>query len=691
MTNIKEQFDADKAKLLSQTTKYLKNNISAQDISPELISQYRNEAIDQVKEGNFNSALQTLEKLRDAKSGIVLHEIKPEDGASTSPIIIRDARKCKNPSVRETESFEMQYLNAIRAGMDMSDIEKKPELKDALQKKAAEFITNFHKDDQKQNKLEDQENYQKILRQKLQGEIANIAALLEQNGIKSSYKKLNIAKDFQNFNDTPANVVTISSIKGAGVQHTIVEAEVALKGLTDEQLGDYEAIRSEDTKKPKWYTKMPSWEQDLCRKYVEQIIDGKHVIPTQLRQIVGMKNAFEKTTAIFDTESKKLELLHTSKHAGSLASLARDKSSRQDITNKNARQAQEWIGENRKLHCNTFNSGPIGAGDDPEIVKRTTTAMQQVGGRETNTAFNDFRFLGVSNDLTGVKKSLEAIAKGLDNDPDFNAVKSYIKPRGFFSRLFGINVPKGNVAETEIEKLLKSNKINEATAEILKSAINLRKEVEQADVWIRFGDRENVSLKVSTQLNNLTNQIVKADDKAKANPEIEATKGLNRTNLVEEILNMCASGKDRTGLAEHDQSATAIAKKTKIPVEQIDAQLISAGHTAQQAGGVYAGGATIGCYGTKKENKAGLPQSRKEGLLNIIEVSAASNKIKEDKNIKPAEHGQTITSSPKVGGGQPLNERISQSTKRTQSSRPLRPIKSPDGRGQQNQPTSRAP
>ncbi|WP_395476984.1 hypothetical protein [Rickettsia endosymbiont of Pantilius tunicatus] len=43
---------------------------------------------------------------------------------------------------------------------------------------------------------------------------------------------------------------------------------------------------------------MPSWERQLVNKYAEKIKEGEHVIPTQLRQIVGMKNAFEKITAI---------------------------------------------------------------------------------------------------------------------------------------------------------------------------------------------------------------------------------------------------------------------------------------------------------------------------------------------------------------------------------------------------------
>ncbi|MGU9987032.1 MULTISPECIES: hypothetical protein [unclassified Rickettsia] len=91
---------------------------------------------------------------------------------------------------------------------------------------------------------------------------------------------------------------------------------------------------------------------------------------------------------------------------------------------------------------------------------------------------------------------------------------------------------------------------------------------------------------------------------------------------------MCASGKDRTGLTEHDQTSTAIANKLGIEVKAADEQLLKAGHTAGQAGGVYAGGATIGCYGTLKVTAQGFPESRQESLKSMIEPSGANNKIK---------------------------------------------------------------
>nr|MBA2628728.1 hypothetical protein [Rickettsiaceae bacterium] len=172
------------------------------------------------------------------------------------------------------------------------------------------------------------------------------------------------------------------------------------------------------------------------------------------------------------------------------------------------------------------------------------------------------------------------------------------------------------------------DKIDPKVADVLRSAAALKQSVEQASAIFRFGDAENVSLQTSTKLNQLTQKIDAIDPKAGA-------KGLDFQKIPkEEILNMCASGKDRTGLAEHDQSAQAIATKLKINVKEVDGQLLKSGHTAQQAGGIYAGGATVGCMGTKSENKAGIPKSRKEALTAIVEVTASSNKIKGKSKLK---------------------------------------------------------
>jgi hypothetical protein len=614
------RFKADREATVKATEDFLAENPTVSVVKTS--KDYRSAAAQALTNGNIEIALQNLERSRDAKSGITMSD-RVVNGVS---VVIRDARNAKPSRVRSTEAFEMQYLNTVRAALDVVKLGNlDPSLKDDLTQSLNDMARETFNKFPAEAKQED-------LAKTLKKETAKLSKVLEGFGVANIYEKLNVAKDFQNFKDKHSNIITLSSVHG----RTVVEAEVAMKELTTTQKKEYSNIAAGRKPLPDWYKKMPKWEQGLCKEYASTIAAGQHVIPTQLRQIAGMKNAFEKITALV-TNKGKLDELHSSKHAGTLASLARDKNARQGITEENAKQAKEWIGKNAKLHCNTLNAGYIPFAkalgkDDPEIVRRTKDAMDAVGGKLTNTSFNPARYFGVANDLEGAKDTLTALQTSLKGDKDFNAIKSYLQP-GFFGKLrrtFGKVNP-----EAEIKSLQNKGLIDETTAKLLGESVGLIKAVDKADSWIRIGDSENASLIVSTKLNHLT--------KAIANLE-SSPKGMDKIPPREEILTMCASGKDRTGLAEHDQSAQVIATALggvsikdvdrQLLIKDIDRQLLASGHTAQQAGGINAGGGTIGCYGTKDENRAGLPKSREAILEDIIEQSAQSNKIKGESILK---------------------------------------------------------
>ncbi|HJD55265.1 MAG TPA: hypothetical protein LFW21_01130 [Rickettsia endosymbiont of Pyrocoelia pectoralis] len=602
-SSIKERFDQDKYFLIKQANEYLVNN------KQEPLQTNRDELVKAVEEGNFTKALQNLEILREEKTGIKLTKIDPLI-EGTTPVLIRDARNAKDPRVLGTEAFEMQYLNATRAAIDIAKIEGKPELEAQLKKEAKQFIVSFNP----LNMKESQEN----ISINVKNEINNIAILLEKNGIAEVHKKLNVAKDFQNLNDEHCNIVTVSNVKDKdGKDRAVIEAEVALKGITDEQKQEYQNRADK-----KWFTKMPSWEKGLVNKYAETIKEGEHVISTQLRQIVGMKNAFEKITAIANDNSE-LEIINNSKHAGTLVSFCHDKGSRQDITNLNAKQAQEWIGKDHILHTNTLNSGPANipfpsVHMDVDIVKGTNLAMQTVGGKNTNTAFNKFRKIAAFNNFNGTKDQLNDIANSLPKEGNFSIIASHLRPRSKLERLLGINKPKGDL-QGLLDIAVRTHNLSPEAVEIINNAADLKKDIEKADViFLRGADKENINLDISTKLNHLNNKILNSDP----NDQI-----LNKITKYED-LTMCASGKDRTGLAEHDQSSSAIADKLGIDIREVDKQLLKGGHTAGQAGGVYAGGATVGCHGTLKVTNEGFPESRKDALKSIIEPTGANNKIK---------------------------------------------------------------
>ncbi len=455
---------------------------------------------------------------------------------------------------------------------------------------------------------------QKEIFAKSSEEIITIVSACEAYCISNASKKLNIAKDFQNFNDKHGNISTISTVRGeGGADQTVIESEIGLKGLTEAQKQAYAPILEGSTNKPSWYTSMSELEQKLCDKYAPVIIAGEHTLSSQLRKIPGMRNAFEKVTSIVETsaEGPVVKTLHKSKHAGSLAAFPKDADSKQELCDLNAEQAQQWIGSDKRLHCNTFNSEfylPFTAGlrRDPEIVKQTRNAMSKIKGKATNTAFNDLRIFGKASNYGGANDVITEISNGLGNNQEFNKIKSYLNS--------DTEILEG-AATNEIKRLQTQGLISEKSAEILEKTIDLSQTIKtKSHSWFSL-DPENASLAISTKINQLANCISRLDS--------EDSTSLHKIPK-EEILNMCASGKDRTGVAEHDQSVNAISKITGISVEQLDEQLISSGHTSYFTGGVNTGGGSIGCYGTKAVS---LPRSRQKDIHAIQELSANGNNL----------------------------------------------------------------
>lgn len=620
--SIADRFAADKASMMRESSEYLgahRNGpgdhaeFDPKTLAPEHRARagaLTTQAVEAGRAGNFDVALErisdamkALEATREAKSGIYLQEIPVEGGV---PILVRDARKGDNPPARGTESFEMQYLNMIRAAMDIAVIEGRPEIRQQLLERAATFMETFHQQGDLPRDVDGRIAGERKFAKALDREVAGITGLMEEAGIPNALNKLSVAKDFQNLNTQHFNIVTISEVAG----RPVIEAEIAMKGLTAEQKAEYDAIRNPNpAERPGWYNALPWWQQELVQKYAQTIQAGEHTISTQLWQLVGMKNAFEKVTAVFDPAKSEVEVVHTSKHAGTLASISEDEHDRGRIAELNTRQAQAWVGEDTKLHVNSFNTaGALGRSHDIEITEQLGAAAVTVGGRYTNTAFNLGRGSGGSSILEGINTTIagvsDALAANTAPNPKAAAAMRVVqvqlepRPAGLFGglrRFLSHPIDSLRSADKAIATLVESGVVDAKGAAVLSSAIALRGDADKVGATSRILSVGNASLMASTALSQLTSLITRSG-------EMRGLAGLPK----EETIGMCASGKDRTGLAMHDQSAQAVAKKLEVPVVAVDAALVAAGHTAQQAGGVYSCGSAAGCFGTRYDNGWGM-------------------------------------------------------------------------------------
>lgn len=601
-SSLKGIFNANRDNLICQIKKFISNQ---KQTNTEKYNYSRKYILDYVIKANFGKAITFLEEFREYKHGIIIYKLFTPN---FPPVLIRDARNCKLKTIRDTESFEIQYLNLIRSSLDIIRIEKKENLLPEIIRSAVNFIKDFQYQIYRS---------QEDIQYSFQFALNDLVLLLESIGIEDALHKLDIAKNFQNFNYLHADVVTISSLKDKDKNYIIFEAEVALRRLTTNQLQEYKNILESKDNTPEWYKNLSILEQKLCKKYAPKIINGNHVISSQLVQIVGMRNAFEKITGIIvnDDNFKSLEvkILHKSKHSGCLASFSRHKKSRQHIANLNAEQGQEWIGAGMTLHCNTFNSGPNnGKKNDKIIVKQTIKAMKHIKGMVTNTAYDSFRQHTGANFYHGIKYLIDNISKSINKSKDLDYIKFYLKPQ----KEKGEYISKNQLQEHL--KLLQDNKIiSIKTYNVLRIIIDMKDKVK----ILERGSTGFLNMEISMNLNilqNIINDTIISDD----------FNGLDKRKLPrQEILNMCALGLDRTGFAEHIQSIKLLEYIVLKKVTSLDKKLIAGGHTSQIAGATYFGGGTIGCYGIKNDSIVYFPKKRLKSLSGLLKLSASGNKL----------------------------------------------------------------
>jgi hypothetical protein len=70
-TPLHEKFESDKTATIAGAQEFLQSNSESQAITKEDLAKHRSNAVKFVSEGKLTEALQSLERLRDAKTGIM--------------------------------------------------------------------------------------------------------------------------------------------------------------------------------------------------------------------------------------------------------------------------------------------------------------------------------------------------------------------------------------------------------------------------------------------------------------------------------------------------------------------------------------------------------------------------------------------------------------------------------------------
>ncbi|MDX1916565.1 MAG: Sca4 family protein [Rickettsiaceae bacterium] len=515
VNHVADKFKESKASTLSTITTFLA------DVSSYAKNEQKEEKIDlsgiSAIEG-YRKLVQNLDIKRDTVRGVRRYKI----GDKEPYTIIRDARGMKDEDTIGSEAYLIQYAHAIIAANEViendASIPNKDEAKQALNLK---FKENYNAIQEKLNELNADESLSSKQKEaKLQSFVSNIIAsdvivILEQNKVKDAHKKLTFAKDLASLSYEQGDVVTVS--KGQDENTSIIQAEVGLRTLTSEQRAEYEIIKAEKGLSPLWFSKMPQWKQEIVKAHAKDILNGK-ILSSQCKYLPGTLNASEQITGVYK-KGGSVQILSAVKHSGALAVFTGNKAEDRRLADMNAQQVKLWGGTN-KVTLNVLNSRANIDQTDHKIVDEAERLSKEEGIDISLNPINIFRFIASKN-LKGAEKILVELAQALERSDDENIKKvaEYLKSGKDYNIVAGLDF-----SELSYHEQL-----------IVKYAIRLKYESSKG-----FMSRNNLS--ISNNLNLLINNINLQKEEQEENKHT-----IDLSNISQEILLSCKSGKDRTG------------------------------------------------------------------------------------------------------------------------------------------------
>ena len=629
---------------------------------------------------DLTESIKKLDERKDNRLGIVWSE---DQNSNTR---VRDARNVdpNNSLVKEDlgEKYAMQVLNQVRGGILL--LEQNSSLTFAAREKAiAQLLSLADK-----SLTEIDELPKRILA--YNNAMVNI---LEDTGIKDADEQLNFAKEIASFKDDHQHIVTLSivaketsKIVGLPIStNTAIEADVMLNGLTKIQREQYAAIaRSKkgtnaytDVADMSWYNKLPEYQRNLIHDVAGDIATGKKVIPAQLRELIGVRNGYEKTTAIISPPANELETLTQSLHCGAPAS--KNKHGADNITQQNIEQLQSFVEPDSAINLENLTSkttrlpffkyGFRGENWISKQLEKVVKAVELV--TTTMSPINRWRLLGGGRQQDAYKQNLATIAEKLAASEKYKGSTENIQ------KLL-INGP--STAETTNKAYDEINALTDIKLQrTLIAAMDARENLSKGN-WL--GDAHNNNAETIAQM-----QIVQYGVKTKGHPlnELfgdEAAKKYS-TNVI-----FCKSGKDRTGLAMLKASFAAISSYlglSGVNAENALKALGASGHTQEMAG---TQGGSVGNHSVKMSAEFGLNPSDQalEGVINQ-KSSGYNSEIKLGKTwlfgtIKTAEKLKAEKEAVALTQELEWTSKRYQSEKsiknKTVSTQPIRPTITPD-------------
>lgn len=298
---------------------------------------------------DFKSEIEKLRESADNKRGIAWR--------LQNDTLVRDASSAHG-NMYAAEDYAVQVLNTLRAARKMCELYGKDGKQ--FEKMAKTFMQQYRKHNYVNTNEASWINKLKNVNKKVVIKLKEFVLIAKTE--EDINQKLRLAENYVGLDDPHYNITTKFKI---GDKRFALEDKKWLK-LTPKQKSDYTNRKTAD-----WYTRLDSFEQKLIDAYANKFLDGNHYIPTQLRNIPGCRNAYQKRVLTYDKDGKEIVLARYY-HSGALASLVTDKVISEDIAKHNWEQilahakGLEVISLNNKLDIKA-----VGYVGEKHIVEQT--------------------------------------------------------------------------------------------------------------------------------------------------------------------------------------------------------------------------------------------------------------------------------------------------------------------------------
>jgi hypothetical protein len=305
---------------------------------------------------DFVHAIENLRKEADRKRGI--------DWSMKGDVLTRDATKLHGV-VYASEDYAVQIMSMYRAASRLCELYGICD--SGFGKMAKEFMFRF--EDHLYYRSEPEYFWIGEVKRINKATIHHLQKVFPEINQKALNKNIRLVENYAGMEDRHYNITTHFK---AGGKHFALQDNKWLK-LTKAQRSDFEHRKSK-----KWYQSLPELEQKLVDRYLEKFLDDTHYFPTQIRNLPGCRNAYQKRVLAYDPNENPT-VLGTYAHLGTLASFVDDQSTSEQILRANWEQIGAHVDPTEPLKVVCLNHKkdikPIGYVGEKQIVEQTQSIV----------------------------------------------------------------------------------------------------------------------------------------------------------------------------------------------------------------------------------------------------------------------------------------------------------------------------